>query len=109
MVVKENLEVGDTILASGGFADVRCGTYMGRLVAVKAARVTPRDNLQRIRKVSIDASHSRCGLNHFSPAILQGGRPLECAVPSERHETDWSFRGHEERTIRNCVRVDATR
>lgn len=109
MVVEEKIEVQDMILASGGFADVRCGSFMGRLVAVKTARITPRDDLQRIRKVGVDVSHSGCCLNHFIPAILQGGRPLEYAVPSERHEFGWSLRGHEERTIRHRVGVDAAR
>ena len=109
MVVKEKIEVRDTILASGGFSDIRCGTYAGRLVAVKSARVTPWDNIQRIRKVSIDIGHSGHCLNHSVPAILQRGRPLEYAVPSERHETGRSLRGHEERPIRHGVRVDATR
>jgi len=109
MVVKEKIEVRDTILASGGFSDIRCGIYTGRLVAVKTARVTPWDNLQRIRKVSVDIGHSGHCLNRSAPAILQGGRPLEYAVPSERHETGWSLWGHEERTIHHGVRVDATR
>jgi len=109
MVVKEKIEVQDMILASGGFADVRCGTYPGRFVAVKTARITPRDDLPRIRKVSVDINHSGCCLNHFAPAILQGGRPLEYAVPSECHGTGWSLWGHEKRTIRHRVGVDAAR
>jgi len=55
MVITEKIEVSDETPVSGGFADVRSGTYMGDLVAVKTARVTAQDNLQKIRKVSIDA------------------------------------------------------
>ena len=53
MVITEEIEVSDEILASGGFADVRIGTYVGHLVAVKTMRVTKKDNLPKIRKVSV--------------------------------------------------------
>jgi len=109
MVVKGQIEVQKMILASGGFADVRRGLYMGNPVAVKTTRVTPRVNIQKMRKVSVDAIHSGCHLNHFAPAILQGGRPLEHTVPSKRHATHWSLRGHGERTICHRVGVDVTR
>jgi serine/threonine protein kinase len=52
MIITERIEASDKILASGGFADVRSGRYMGRLVAVKTLRVTEQDDLLRIRKVS---------------------------------------------------------
>ena len=52
MVIAGEIEVGKKILASGGFADVRSGTYKGHLVAVKTLRVTELDDLQKIRKVS---------------------------------------------------------
>ena len=68
IVVQEEIEVQDRILASGGFSDVRCGTYMGRLVAVKTARIAPRDDFQRIRKVSINVGQSGFGLNHSAPS-----------------------------------------
>jgi serine/threonine-protein kinase TNNI3K len=48
------IEVSDKILASGGFADVRCGIYMGHFVAVKTMRVAVLDDFTRIRKVSIN-------------------------------------------------------
>jgi len=51
MVIREEIEVSDKIAVSGGFGDVRSGTYMGSLVAVKAARVAAQDNLQKTRKV----------------------------------------------------------
>ena len=52
MMIPGGIEVGKEILASGGFADVRSGTYRGHLVAVKTLRASVFDDLQRIRKVS---------------------------------------------------------
>ena len=54
MMITEKVEVSDMILASGGFADVRTGTYMGHLVAVKTMRVGVQDSLSKLRKVSIN-------------------------------------------------------
>ena len=54
MMITEDLKVSDKVLASGGFADVRTGTYMGYLVAVKTMRVAEQDSFSKIRKVSID-------------------------------------------------------
>ena len=53
-MITDKIEVSDTILASGGFADIGHGTYMGSLVAVKTMRVSPQDDFLKIRKVSID-------------------------------------------------------
>ena len=53
MMIADEIEVPDEILASGGFADVRTGTYMGHLVAVKTTRVPKQDDLLKIRKVSV--------------------------------------------------------
>lgn len=53
MIIRETFEVSDEISAAGGFGDVRSGTYNGDLVAVKAARVSGRGDIQKIRKVSI--------------------------------------------------------
>jgi len=53
MIITENIEVEDKVLASGGFADVRCGTYMGHLVAMKSLRVAEQDDFMAIRKVNI--------------------------------------------------------
>jgi len=54
MIITDKIEVDDKILASGGFADVRCGTYAGQLVAVKTLRVdvATLDDPRKIRKVS---------------------------------------------------------
>ena len=52
-MITDKIEVSDDILASGGFADVRTGKYLGALVAVKTMRVAEQDSLMKIRKVSI--------------------------------------------------------
>jgi len=52
MVITDKIDVDDNILASGGFADIRCGTWKGQLVAVKTVRLAARDDHRKIRKVS---------------------------------------------------------
>lgn len=52
MIIADQIEVEDQILASGGYSDVRRGNYKGHLVAVRALRVTAQDNILEIRKVS---------------------------------------------------------
>ena len=54
MIITESIEISDDILSNGGFADVRCGTYMGQLVVVKTMRVAAQDDFLKIRKVSIN-------------------------------------------------------
>ena len=54
MIITESIEISDDILSNGGFADVRCGTYMGQLVVVKTTRVAAQDDFLKIRKVSIN-------------------------------------------------------
>lgn len=58
MIITDKIEVEDRILASGGFADVRCGWYRGHLVAVKTMRVVEQDDFLMIRKVSISDIYS---------------------------------------------------
>jgi len=53
MMIREEITVSDEILATGGFADVRTGTYKGCLVAVKSLRVARQDDVLKIKKVSI--------------------------------------------------------
>ena len=53
MMITEEIEVSEKILASGGFADVRTGKYMGHLVAVKSTKVAELDDLSKSRKVRI--------------------------------------------------------
>ena len=52
-MITEKIEVSGNIVASGGFADIRTGTYLGALVAVKTMRVSEQDGFMKIRKVSI--------------------------------------------------------
>ena len=53
MTITDNIDVEPDILASGGFADVMCGTYLGHRVAVKTLRVGEQDDVLKIRKVSV--------------------------------------------------------
>ena len=58
-MITDKIEVSDNILASGGFSDVRTGTYLGALVAVKTMRVEEQDYfMKKISKVSIYAVSS---------------------------------------------------
>lgn len=54
MMITEEIEVSDKILASSGFADTRIGAYRGSLVAVKTLRVVEQDVEFELRKVSVD-------------------------------------------------------
>jgi len=58
MMITGKIEVEDEILASGGFADVRIGKYMGHLVAVKTMRLAEKDDSVKIRKVSVSGFFS---------------------------------------------------
>ena len=58
IIITDKIEIDDKTLTSGGFADVRCGTYLGQLVAVKTMRVPEYDDLRRIRKVSTNRCFS---------------------------------------------------
>jgi len=53
MMIMDEIKVSDEVLASGGFADVRTGTYKGCLVAVKTMRIAKQDDLLKIRRVSV--------------------------------------------------------
>jgi len=61
MMITGKIEVEDEIAASGGFADVRIGRYMGRLVAVKNMRLSEQDDTLMIRKVNVS--------DHFLAAL----------------------------------------
>jgi len=47
----DKVEVSDKILPSGGFADVRTGVHEGLPVAVRALRVSPGSDMNKIRNV----------------------------------------------------------
>jgi len=66
MMITEEIKVSDKIVASGGFADIRTGTYMGHLVALKTLRVKDEDDFLKIRKVSVHDIfvYLKCSSNH---------------------------------------------
>ena len=64
-MITDKIDVSNEILASGGFADVRKGTYMGALVAVKTMRIDEQDGFMKLRKVRT----YRCFFNYLD-AIL---------------------------------------
>jgi len=72
MMISDKIEVDEKILANGGFADVRCGTHMGQLVAVKTIRddVAALGDPHKIRKVSINRNFSTIW-GVVSAALLQ--------------------------------------
>jgi len=67
MMIAEDLKVSDKIVASGGFADIRIGTYMGHLVAVKNVRATEQDGFLKTRKVSINDVFRPLGMRFRLP------------------------------------------
>jgi len=107
--IKENIEVSNQVLGSGGFGDVRLGTYEGGPVAVKIMKVSAPDKFARIRKVSINVDHPGPGLSYPATALLQGSRPLEHAIPPERFETRWGSKMHKETAAHYRVRVHGGR
>jgi len=109
VVVKQKVDVSHQLPKFGGVGGVEFGEYMGDPVAVKTTRVATRDNLQKIRKVSISVGHPGNGLNHSVPAVLPASRPLEHAITSERLGTRRSSSGRGEGAVRRCVRVDEAR
>ena len=109
VVVKQKVDVSHQLLTFGGVGGVGLGEYIGDPVAVKTTRVATRDNLQKIRKVSIGVGHPGNGLNHSVSAVLPASRPLEHAITSERLGTRRSSGGRGERAVRRCVRVDEAR
>ena len=60
MMITDKIEVSADILLSGGYADVRTGTYFGATVVVKTIRVDERDDFTKIRKVSIYGRSPNC-------------------------------------------------
>jgi len=93
IMITEEIEISDEILACGGFAYVRSGTYKGRLVAVKTMMAKAREEFPKIRKVGINIGHRGRSLSYSTPAILQGSYPLGNPLPPERLEPCWSSGG----------------
>ena len=54
-------------LGSGGFGDVKSGTYQGRPVAVKITKTFAKNTFAMIRKVSIDALATRDTVSTILP------------------------------------------
>ena len=85
MVITDEIKVSDRILASGGFADVRPGTYKGCLVAVKTLRIAKQDDFLKIRRVSVDdiLGHLKYSSDHppsNSAKNLYSG--IRCPIPT---------------------------
>jgi len=53
-MITEEVRVSDEILPSGGYSEVRTGTYEGCPVTVKTIRAGKQDDFREIRKVSVD-------------------------------------------------------
>jgi len=106
MKIAEKVSISDDTPIFGVFADVRYGMYEGRPVAVKAMRVTARDDFVEIRKVSINAGRPGHGLNNATPAIFRENRPLEHTIPPEHPEARWGPGGRGETPTRSRVGVD---
>lgn len=73
-----------TAQCSGGFADVWKGEYNGKEVAAKGLRIYLTSDLEQIRKAG--CPQLVMFINELTAAyiaVLQGGRDLEDALPSE--------------------------
>ena len=71
-MITDKIEVSDNVLASGVYADVRTGMYLGAVVAVKTMRVDGQDGFTRMRKVTTMLFSQLLGhdSDDRSPAIL---------------------------------------
>jgi len=85
MMITDEIKVSDEILASGGFVDVRTGTYKGCLVAVKTLRVAKQDDFLKIRRVSVDGILGRLKYSsdhppsNFAKNLYFG---IRCPIPT---------------------------
>ena len=62
MIIAEKIEIGRNIVGSGGFADIKSGTYAGHAVAVKTLKIAVLDDIHKARSVST---------NHIAPGSLR--------------------------------------
>ena len=60
-LLSDKFDVSGSPRASGGFADVRMGTFKGKKIAVKSLRVSPADDIATIRKVGEQTALSDLG------------------------------------------------
>jgi len=79
---------GAVKVASGGFADVSQGTYLGRRVAIKRVRMYVSDQ-DAIRSVSISLRYYT-SLDKPVAGILSGGGRLEAPPASQYPTAAWS-------------------
>jgi len=70
MVITEDVKVLDKVLASGGPADIRTGTYLGHRLAVKTLKVADTGGSLKIRKMRVNDIFS-AAWNVFLTALLQ--------------------------------------
>lgn len=58
MIISDKIEVDEKIVVARGFGDIKIGRHMGHFVAMKTQRVPPFDDLQKLKKVSLDVTIS---------------------------------------------------
>ena len=67
MMIMEKVQISDQVRIAGGFSDIREGIYRERLVAVKTLRVSPTEDLEKMRKVCVWLEHNvRCN-DEYTP------------------------------------------
>jgi len=97
--------------AWGGFADIRTGRHMGRSIVDKSLRVTAQDELQKIRKVSIDVIFSTTW-NAVSTIFQRFCKVALWNAVSHPNtltkETQRVHGGHGKRTIWHYIGVDGS-
>ena len=85
LVIADQVEVSEKIIASGGFADVKCGVCRNHLVAVKVLRTPSGGDMEKVHKVSHFLPFE-ADIKPFAPAVLQGGCSLGFVVPPKYPE-----------------------
>ena len=84
-MITKKIEVSDEILATGGFADIRSGMYMGHPVAVKSMRVAEEDGFAKIRKVRISDIFS--ALETLSQSLIRSSNFARKSFSGARYPT----------------------
>jgi len=90
--IKERIEISEEALGSGGFGDVKSGTYKGRRVAVKIMRISAKDDFARIRKVSIDIGLPEHASQPSYPSNFTGRSSSGARCPIETFWDSSEFR-----------------
>ena len=81
-LLSDKFDVSGPPRASGGFADLRMGTFKGKNVAAKSLRVSESDDKARIRKVGNEAASHLDSLT-LCTALLQRICLMEELVPPQ--------------------------